>query len=163
MEKLLLRTKSAVDDCEKHLTSSAAFGTEIESYLTQYLLVVLCADIQQEIYKISEARASVVKDDAISAYVAATARKVLRSVGKSDIAKFVEMFGPDHKSKLNNFINDADVTIFNNAVSNRHDVAHKQGIQITFRELKSAILVSQKILKGVERSLESDNISVTKC
>lgn len=161
MEKLLLRTKSAVEDCEKHLTSSAGFGTEIESYLTQYLLIVLCADIQQEIYRLSEARASIVKDDAISAYVAATARRVLRSVGKDEIAKFVGMFGPALKLKLNNLIDDTDVTIFNNAVNNRHDIAHKQGTQITFRELKSAVMVAQKILKAVERSLEHDGISFT--
>ncbi len=154
MEKLLLRTKSAVEDCERHLTSSAAFGTEIEAYLTQYLLVVLCADIQQEIYRISEARALVVKDEAISAYVAAAARRVLRSVGKDEIAKYVGMFGPNHKTKLNSLINDADVTTFNNAVSNRHDVAHKHGTQITFRELKGAVSAAQKILKGVEQSLE---------
>lgn len=160
MEKLLLRTKSAVEDCERHLTSSAGFGTEIESYLTQYLLVVLCADIQQEIYRLSEARASIVKDEAISAYVAATARKVLRSVKKNEIAMFVGMFGPASKSKLNSLIDEADVTIFNNAVSNRNDVAHKQGTQITFRELKSTVVVAQKILKAVERSLEHDGISV---
>lgn len=158
MEKLLLRTKSAVDDCEKHLTSSAGFGTEIESYLTQYLLVVLCAEIQQEIYKLTESRASIVKDDAVSAYVAATARKVLRSVGKDEIAKFVGNFGPTFKSKLNSLIEDSDVTIFNNAINNRHDIAHKQGTQITFRELKNAVAVAQKILKAVEQSLEYDGI-----
>lgn len=155
MEKLLLRTKSAVEDCEKHLTSSTSFGTEIESYLTQYLLVVLCADIQQEIYRISEARASLLKDEAITAYVAATARKVLRSIGKEEIAKFVGNFGPAFKSKLNDLIDDGDVTIFNNAVNNRHDVAHKQGAQITFRELKNAVSVALKILEAVERSLNS--------
>jgi hypothetical protein len=158
MEKLLLRTKSAVEDCEKHLTASNAFGTEIESYLTQFLLVVLCSDIQQEIYRLSEARASIVEDDAISAYVAATARRVLRSVGKEDIAKFVGMFGPTLKSKLNNLVDDADVTIFNNAVNNRHDIAHKQGAQITFRELKNAVVVAQKILEAVERSLEYERV-----
>lgn len=154
MEKLLLRTKSAVDDCEKHLTSSNGFGTEIESYLTQYLLIVLCADIQQEIYRLFEARASMVKDEAISAYVAATARRVLRSVGKDEIAKFVGMLGPTPKLKLNSLINDADVTIYSNAVNDRHDIAHKQGTQITFRELKSAVQAAQNILKAVEHSLE---------
>lgn len=156
MEKLLLRTKSAVKDCENHLTTSAGFGTEIESYLTQYLLIVLCADIQQEIYRLTETRASIVKDDAIAAYVATTARRVLRSVGKEDIAKFVGLFGPALKTKLNSLIDDADITIFNNAVNNRHDVAHKQGSQITFRELKNAVAVAQKILKAVEHSLEND-------
>lgn len=159
MEKLLLRTKTALEDCERHLALSGAFGTEIEAYLTQYLLVVLCADIQQEIYRISEARASVVQDDAISTYVAATARRVLRSVGKDEIASYISMFGPNHKKMLNSLIDDADVTTFNNAISNRHNVAHKQGTQITFRELKNAVSAAQKILKSVERSLEHSGAS----
>lgn len=154
MEKLLLRTKSAIEDCEKHLSTSNAYGTEIESYLTQYLLVVLCADIQQEIYRITEARASLVNDEAISSYVSATARRVLRSIGKDEIAKFIGMFGAEFKTELNQLIDDADVTIFNNAVNNRHKVAHKQGALISFSELKKALLVSQKILQGVDKVLK---------
>ena len=82
-------------------TLSDAFGTEIESYLTQYLLVVLCADIQQEIYRLSEERASVAEDTALSSYVSSTAHKVLRSVRKDEIATFVGMFGVESKKKLN--------------------------------------------------------------
>lgn len=151
--KLLLRTKSAVEDCEKHLSSSGGFGTEIESYLTQYLLVVLCADVQQEIYGLSESRASVVGDDAISAYVVATAKRVLRSVGKEEIGKFVGMFGVGPKSKLNSMVDDSRVTIYNNAVSNRHDVAHQQGAQLTFGELKNAVSAAEEILLAVDAAL----------
>ena len=154
MGKLLLRTKSAMKDCEKHLESSDSFGTEIESYLTQYLLVVLCAGIQQEIYQLSEERASVANDAALSAYVSASARRVLRSVGKEEIAKFVGMFGAETKAKLNSLVNEADVAVFNNAVNNRHEVAHKQGAQLTFRELKDAVLIAEKILSAIAQSLE---------
>lgn len=158
MGKLLLRTKSAMTDCEKHLESSDGFGTEIESYLTQYLLIVLCAGIQQEIYKLSEERASVANDAALSAYVSASARRVLRSVGKEDIAKYVGMFGAGTKAKLNSLINDSDVAVFNNAVNNRHEVAHKQGAQLTFRELKDAVVVAEKILSAIAQSLDMRSI-----
>jgi RiboL-PSP-HEPN len=153
MGDILLRTKSEIEDCAKHLQSSATFGTEIESYLTQYLVVVLCADIQQEMYRLSEERASVAKDIAISSYVSTSARKVLRSVRKDEIAKFVGMFGPASLVKLNSLVSDAEVTIFNNAVSNRHDVAHKQGARITFQELKDAVAIAEKLLDAVDQSL----------
>jgi hypothetical protein len=153
METILLRTKAGIEDCARHLESSDAFGTEIESYLTQYLLVVLCADIQQEIYRLSEERASVAEDTALSSYVSSTARKVLRSVRKDEIATFVGMFGVESKKKLNSLIDDAEVTIFNNAVSNRHDVAHKHGSQITFQELRSAVLIAEKLLNAVDQCL----------
>ena len=161
METPLLRTKSVIDDCAEHLRSSDAFGTAIESYLTQHLLVVLCADIQQAIYRLSEERASVAQDTALSSYVSATSRKVLRSVGKGEIAKFVGMFSVESRDKLNSMIEDHEVTIFNNAVSDRHDVAHKQGSQITFNELQRAVVVAEKLLNAVEQCLaESPRASV---
>lgn len=82
MAALLVRTKSEIEDCAKHLSTSDAFGTEIASYLTQYLLVVLCAEIQQEIYRLCDRRASEANDTALSAYVSTTSRRVLRSIKK---------------------------------------------------------------------------------
>src|ERR1017187_5747222 len=120
MTRMLLRTISGVEDCERHLNASGALGTEIESYLTQYLLVVLCADIQQEIYKLSEKRALLAKDTGLLSYVCSSAPLVLRSVGKGDIAKFVGYFGSETKDKLNSLLGAADVTVFNNAVESRH-------------------------------------------
>jgi hypothetical protein len=155
MAGVLLRTKSGIEDCARHLNSADAFGTEIESYLTQHLLVVLCADIQQEIYRLSEERASLANDAALSSYVSATARRVLRSVQKSDIAKFVGMFGADSKARLNSLIEDSEITIFNNAVFDRHDVAHKQGSQITFQELQRAVTVAEKLLSAVDECLRA--------
>jgi len=155
MGDILLRTKSEIEDCDKHLQSSGAFDTEIESYLTQYLVVVLCADIQQEMYRLSEERASIAKDIAISSYVSTSARKILRSIRKDEIAKFVGMFGTASQVKLNSLISDTEVTIFNNAVSNRHDVAHKQGAQITFQELKNAVVIAEKLLSAVSKCLVS--------
>ena len=64
------------------------------------------------------------------------------------------MFGAENKAKLNSLINDSDVAVFNNAVSNRHEVAHKQGVQLTFRELKDAVLVAEKILSAIAQSLD---------
>lgn len=155
MAGVLLRTKSGIEYCDEHLTSTNAYGTEIESYLTQHLLVVLCADIQQEIYRLSEERASLANDAALSSYVSATARKVLRSVQKSEIAKFVGMFGADSKTRLNGLVEDSEVTIFNNAVFDRHDVAHKQGSQITFRELQHAVEIAEKLLNAVDVCLKA--------
>ena len=127
MHKLLVRTYAAAEDCESHLKATGAAGTEIESYLTQYLLVVLCADIQQEIYRLSEERTAAATDNCLSSFVAASARKILRSIGKADIAKYIEMFGAECKQKLNSQLTDEDVTIYNNAVCGRHEVAHNPG------------------------------------
>lgn len=160
MERLLLRTNAAVQDCERHLASASAFGTEIESYLTQYLLVILIADVQQEMYRLSEHRASSANDPALVAYVSASSRKILRSVGKKEIAAFIEMFGPDCKARLNSMVVDSEISIYSNAVGNRHEVAHNQGSQITFGELKKAVIVAEKLVYAAGRSIEAAEMAV---
>jgi hypothetical protein len=153
MPRLLLRTHAAVQDCEEHLRTSGASGTEIESYLTQYLLIVLSADIQQEIYRLSEERTAAATDDGLSSFVGASARKILRSIGKPEIAKYLGMFGADCKNKLNSQLTDSEVAVYTNAVSGRHEVAHNQGVLISFAEFKSALSAAEKILAAAAYSL----------
>lgn len=154
MDKRLLRTKATTEDCERHLDASGAAGTEIESYLTQHILVILCAEMQQEIYRIAEERAKTSNDEELVNYVSSSGRRILRSIKKDEIAAFIGMFGVDAKERLNALVNDADITIYNNAVSNRHDVAHKHGAQITFKELKDTTQVAERLLEAVEQSLQ---------
>ncbi|MFT3850516.1 MAG: hypothetical protein QM739_18120 [Propionivibrio sp.] len=153
MATLLVKTKAVLEDCEKHLHDNKAFGSEIESYLTQYLLIVLCADIQQEIYKITDSRALAAGDVAISTYISAASKRILRSVSKEEIGKYVGMFGDKPKSRMNSLISDSDVTVYGNAINNRHEVAHKSGTQVTFGELKDAVKAADNILFAVAESL----------
>ncbi|OUS18378.1 hypothetical protein A9Q88_00915 [Gammaproteobacteria bacterium 50_400_T64] len=153
MENLLLRTQLAFDNCQEHLNVSNAWGSEIESYLTQHILVIMCADVQQEIYGVVERRADIADDIALKNYAVATCKKVLRSIGKGEVAGFVGHFGREAKEYLNNNIDDKDVTIYNNAVSGRHDVAHSTGVNVTFRELEEAIRAARKLITVVSESI----------
>jgi hypothetical protein len=153
MPRLLIRTNAAVEDCEKHLQATSAVGTEIESYLTQYLVVILCADVQQEIYRLSEERAALLADTGISAFVSAGSRKLLRSIKKGEIVGYIAMFGAECKDKLNSQLTEPEVSMYNNAVGDRHDVAHRLGASISFGDLKSAVVVAEKILRAAAYSL----------
>lgn len=154
MESLLLRTNAALQDCERHLTGCNGFGTEIESYLTQYILVILCADVQQEMYRLSEERAAVANDPPLAHFISVACRKTLRSVKKGEIAGFLEQFGPGCKERLDSQLIDSEVTIYNNAVSSRHDVAHRHGSLITFRELKEAVRIAAAIITAAASSIQ---------
>ena len=104
MENFLLRTRLAIENCESHLDSLEsidAYNTAIESYLTQHILVLLCADIQQDIYTIFNERAALTGDEEIRRYVRSSCEKVLRSVSKGDIASFIGLLGSDIKDNFN--------------------------------------------------------------
>lgn len=153
MASRLLRTKLAIDNCQNHLDESNAWGSEVESYLTQHVLVVLCAEIQQELYSLLENRANQASDSELRDFAVKTGKKVLRSIGKREVAGFVGFFGSRAKEYLNQNLDDQQVTLYNNAVSNRHDVAHSSGANITFRELETIIIAASNLLDVVEQAI----------
>ena len=148
MRKLLLRTKLVIDECEQHLASCGVEESSVEAYLAQYVLIIMCADVQQEIYKITELKAAALTPE-FQLFATESAKLLLRSVQKKDLSKYLALFGSHVKDALNNAISDADVTTYNNAVSARHDVAHNQGTRVTFREVKNAHDAATRILAAV--------------
>lgn len=153
MSSHLLRTKDVVDECEEHLRESGAFGTAIEAYLSEHVAIILCADVQQAVYALAERRVGSLEDEAVKHYVSTSSRRILRSVKKNDVATFVGMFGTEVKDALNSGVDEATVTIYNNAVQARHNIAHWHGARITFSELKNALAAAQDILDAIESAL----------
>lgn len=159
MFHLLNRTDVVVEECEEFLRDNSQLGSPIESYLVQHALVVLCADVQQEIYKIISTRVDVSTDIGLNLFVSKASKKILRSVEKSELAGFIAHFGDHEKQKFNALVDDRDATIYNSAVKNRHNVAHTAGVQISFAELKEAISAAKRILACFVFSLSPGVVS----
>lgn len=149
----LIRTTTIIADCESVVSNPDLMGSPIESYLVQHALIVLCAEIQQEVYEIVRNRAAYANDQQLTNFTSNTAKRVLRSVEKSELAGFVGHFGKEEKDRFNQLVDDTEVTKYNNAVSNRHDVAHRSGVHVTFSELKDAVFAASNILYALETSL----------
>lgn len=152
MRKLLLRTKLAIDECEQHLALHSTTETSVEAYLAQYVLIIMCADVQQEIYKITELKAATLTPE-FQLFTNESAKRLLRSVQKNDISKYLSLFGSHVRDALNAALCDADVTIYNNAVGARHDIAHNQGTRVTFPDVKNAHAAATRILSAVASAM----------
>lgn len=157
MTERLIRTHTIITECEAVKSIYELNGSPIESYLVQHALVVLCAEMQYEIYDIVENRAKQASDQQLTKFVSSAAHKVLRGVLSSEIVGFVGCFGEDEKDKFRNSIREEDFTKYNNAVSNRHKVAHQNNaqlnVQVTFLELKEAYSIATDILAAMESSI----------
>lgn len=153
MPTFLSRTLLALEECEQHLANTGATGTLVESYLTQHILVIMCAEMQQEIYGIVNQRAAKNTDLQLTRFVSSAQKKMLRSVMTSEVAGFLAHFQVEYKEEINKSLSEQEVTIYNNAVIDRHDVAHKQGANVSFDELKKACSVAIKILETVNITL----------
>lgn len=153
MPPFLPRTSLALEECEHHLTKTGTIGTSVESYLTQHILVIMCAEMQQEIYGIVNQRTAKNIDLPLTKFVSVAQTRMLRSVKTSEIAGFLAYFENEYKDAISKSLSEQEVSVYNNAVGDRHDVAHKQGANVTFDELKRACSVASKILNTVNTTL----------
>jgi hypothetical protein len=156
---MLLRTKTALKECQDHLEATAARGTVIESYLTQHILVLFSADMQQAIYELLEKKAEQVDQESIRLFISSAGKNILRGVKKNAVAGFVSYFGTVAKQRFDNCLIDKDreITQYMNAIMNRDSVAHKQGAQVAFSEIQQAVDAAELILSGVKTALEINN------
>lgn len=153
---MLSRTKLALEECQDHLKATGTTETSIESYLTQHILVLLSAEMQQAIYVCLDKKAEQANDKALQEYVSSTRKNIVRGVTKSSISGFVSHFGVEAKRKFDACLKDKeqDISRYGNAIKNRDSVAHELGVQVTFHELSQAVQAAEIILSAVTRALD---------
>lgn len=133
----LNRIEEALEKCRDHLTKTNSFNTEIESYLTQYLLVLICATLEKEIKSIVIQRARNSNDTHLESFCRSCVSQLFRSIKTNQISGLLGRFGDDYKTAFSNKVNGTRAeTFFNNIVSNRHQVAHDSGVNTTYEELE---------------------------
>lgn len=146
---MLLRTSAALEDVREHLKVSNLLGSPVEAYLTQYLLVVFSAEMQEEIMRSLTLRAYQCGDPDIANFVTKAGDRLLRSVLKDEIVGFVSLFDPGVKGRIANSLSERDTNAYNLVIKARHKVAHGAGAQITFGELLAAVDVGRILLRRI--------------
>jgi hypothetical protein len=144
---------SQIAKCEGHLALTGTANSEVEFYLTQYLLVRIWAEYESRIKLLIERRCSRGNDAHISAFVAASAKIVTRDFKISDIKGHLGRFGDDYATAFRNLIDQPLEAAWNNIYTNRHAVAHGTGVQMTFRDLKEDYQKSQAVIDAVVTAL----------
>ncbi|QVM98586.1 hypothetical protein JYG36_10620 [Pseudomonas sp. SORT22] len=143
----------AYENTKQFLDGAADVGWEISSYLTQHILILLSAEVQQEIYKIADERSQVISDDSIKSFMSSTTKQLIRSVGKTDLSKFIGYFGQGAKDEFNRALDERAVTVYASALSKRHDIAHKGTCNATFAELEETIKCADQVLVALESAV----------
>jgi RiboL-PSP-HEPN len=151
----IIRIDQTLERCEEHLSSSFAYGTEIESLLTQSILVIMCAEFEQAIEDLVQQKCSSVEDGSIKEFLGSCVSAVFRSVKSSEIAGLLNRFGPSYKEAFKQKTDDnaRAVTLYNNIVTNRHGVVHSEGSNATFREVKQFYEEGHVVLDFFQQAL----------
>jgi hypothetical protein len=156
----LARVDQTLEECEVHLTATGSFGTPIENLLTRSLLVLMCAEFEQEIERSLEERFQSIQDAPVREFLASSVDAVFRSVKSSEMSGLLKRFGSTYKERFNAKAdaNPVAVTYYNNIVTNRHGIAHTQGGNVTFKEAKAFYEEGHVVLDFFREALLSEGV-----
>lgn len=150
-----LKTRTAINNCRNFLEEIDVDSDEIESYLTNHLIVLLYRDLETEIQKLLDDRLKLSGDKELTDFASHAGRKILRSYKKSELCGFLAKFGEHIKEKFDSELDgkDREVTRYNSVIQSRHTVSHSGAAQITFRELDDALDCAEIIVQSARKAL----------
>lgn len=147
------KVDDAINECKKHLQQKEAFGTEIEAFLTRYLLILISSSFEEELEKIFIERVNISRDTFLIEYFRGEIPNKLKSVGISKLSQFVSRFGNKYSEKFKSEISGTrEATLYGNLIRNRHLVAHEtQEPTMTFNEVVNAYQESKVIIDKIKK------------
>ena len=152
---MLVRTETAFDECEHFLSEASAEGTPIESYLVQYLLACLCAEIQENLRRIAVDHFKRNGDVKLGQFAESVSNShLIRGVKITNIAGFLGNFGSDVKEAFHSGLKDREITLYGNVVDARDKVAHGAGATITMKEFRDSLPIGLKVIEQFRLALD---------
>ena len=161
MPSLLPRTELALSDYREHIDNHPDTDQVILDCLVRYILILMCAEIEQVVTDLIRRRLAKGSDDAaIASYIQKiTERNVIRNAKFREISNKVGFFGSDYQEKfiglVSNSTKEGDIDRLGLAVGKRDQVAHKRPPSITFQELDVAYTVAKQVVEAVRLTLET--------
>lgn len=153
------KVDEAISACQQHLRVTKSEGTEIEALLTRALLVLTCSAFEEEIERMIETRTQSLGDVPMQVFFRSCVGAVFRSTQSAEIAGLLGRFGSQFKDSFGRRakVDPVAVTFYNNIVTNRHGVAHTQGLNCTLNELRSFYDKGHVVLDYLRDTLQETN------
>ena len=127
----------AIQTCKDHLDKTGSRGTQIESYLTQYLLVLISAAFEEKVEEILLKRADKITDVQVKSFFKNCVHRIFRSAKSSELAGMLGYFDRSVQATFGKAVNGTrEESSYNSIIVNRHDTAHSKGSTISFSDLE---------------------------
>lgn len=125
--------------CKNHLDATNSWGTEVEAFLVQYLIVRICAELEARIPLIFERRCGRGTDVQLTQFAVKTVQYVTKRFKVGDLGDLLKRFDHSYHKKFNTaVVSDNSHVAWDSIYNNRHAVAHGAGIQMNFSDLAKA-------------------------
>jgi len=152
----MLDVEDAILVCRNHLDKKDVRGTEIEAYLTRYLLVLICGAYEKLVRQIVVDRAKRSNDPVLVSFVENTMRNY-RSLLISDIkGKLLARLSAKHAKDFDAMIKNTEGALrYDTIISNRHSTAHGGTVNLTFDELVEAYKKAGSVIASLSNVVNS--------
>jgi hypothetical protein len=147
-----------IESIRIHLEKTNCFGTEVESYLTNALLISIYANFESKIKAILNAFiienfSKKYSGPFFTPYI----DNLVRRLKTGDIAdNILKKLGHEFSNSFKQGINEIkqNESAYNNIIINRNKIAHGEGSNITFWELEESFPKSIIIIELVEKTIK---------
>lgn len=129
----------------------ATLGPAIDSFLAQYVAVVLYSEMEEKVSELIKAKLTTHSNSTIAAFLHSNMEKIIRRTPKSDIADLVSQFDMSFKETFNKLIPDATVTRYMNVINARHQAGHGQGASVALVEIQMGLAAANEILDALDK------------
>jgi hypothetical protein len=152
----MLEVENAIKVCRNHLDRSQARGTEIEAYLTRYLLVLIYGAYERRFRQVVVDRAKRTNDAVLVSFVENTIVNY-HGLKLSDIrGKLLARFSDKHVKDFDAMIKDTEGAVrYDTIISNRHSTAHGQIVNLTFDELVGCYEKAESVIASFSKVVNS--------
>jgi hypothetical protein len=131
------RVRDALDLCKKHLDATRTRNTEIEAYLTAFLLVYTYANLEAAAKECIQVRSGHITDPRAQAFVAASWEELWRGLKVTELGKFIGRYDEDCRDRFIKGVTSDDRHVaYSNLLENRHLAAHAATATMTFLEFE---------------------------
>lgn len=162
MPVLLPSTELALSQCRAHWALQGGIADEFDpailSYLTRYVVVLMCAEIETIITQMIRDRVDLGGGDgAVRKFVYSVSGNLIRNAKVAEIGDKLGRFGDEFKAKYDEIIDSSvgeeGVAKLGMAVGNRDQLAHSTPPNLTFRELEEAYTVAEAVVGAARMAL----------
>ena len=141
-----------IDFCKQYLDKTNSWGTDLETYLTKYTLIHICAECEYEIKAMIKKRASKCHDLELTSYVEERAdiRDLrIHSIKGNILGKFSQKYSDIFIKQLDDKI----ISDYSNIIINRNLAAHGNDIHMSFSNVINAYSSVKTILNTLSGTI----------
>ncbi len=130
----------------------------IANHLTEYLLVVFYAEVEDFIEKTVFEKIRSNGNSEIAAFISEMGRSQIKRIKKSELADTLKAFSPLKRDRFNASVDESVVMKYQNFILNRHNISHiNNSVTISWTDVQEIVDVGENILEKFQEAIEQND------